>query len=194
MLPLLLLQCLYWLAVNVQVQVHYSERSKSKERILRHSRTGRGWKCFHNEVTEDESQDPKKWFRLEFYFHILDVLVKQFEKHIFLPNSKTKPMSTLEMSPQWVLDELLSFRAMWGKLEIKLNTTDAVLPFLICSHMERAFPNISILYHIYKTLPGSSANVERVSATFSQLESVSMHALRHSNLTFLSLKNGTIIW
>lgn len=57
-----------------------------------------------------------------------------------LDNFYVGDVSTAEQ----VLDVILSFRATCSKLEIKINTPEAGLPFIMCNDMERAFSNISI--------------------------------------------------
>ncbi|KAJ8348815.1 hypothetical protein SKAU_G00274040 [Synaphobranchus kaupii] len=109
-----------------------------------------------------------------------------------LANFYAEDVSTSEQ----VLDEFLSFRAMCNELEIKFNTTEAVLPFMVCNDMDRAFPNISILYRIYATLPVTSANAER---SFSRLKLIKnylracMKEGRLSNLTLLSIEKDIVI-
>ncbi|KAJ8364351.1 hypothetical protein SKAU_G00131820 [Synaphobranchus kaupii] len=182
---------------------------------------GRKRKRFHDELAEDEViQDPKTRFKVEFYFHVLDILVQQFEKRFTdfrqmaklfsilnprnfstddatnriqdLANFYAEDVSTSEQ----VLDEFLSFRGMCNELEIKFNTTEAVLPFMVCNDMDRAFPNISILYRIYATLPVTSANAER---SFSRLKLIKnylracMKEGRLSNLTLLSIEKDIVI-
>ncbi len=70
-----------------------------------------------------------------------------------------------------------SICAICSDLEIKLSHTEAVLPFIICNDMERAFPNISILYRIYQTLPVTSANAEH---SFSRLKLIKNYFSRHA--------------
>lgn len=85
---------------------------------------------------------------------------------------------------------------MCNDLEIKFTTPEAVLPFMICNDMERAFPNVGIFYLIYKTFPVISANAER---SFSRLKLIKnylracMKESRLSNLTLLSIERDVVI-
>ena len=55
--------------------------------------------------------------------------------------------------------------------------THSILPFLIDNDMDRAFPNLAILYRIYLTIPISSAKAER---TFSRLKLIKkLLAIKH---------------
>lgn len=52
--------------------------------------------CFHTVAIEEEAiQDPKKHFGVEFHFHILDILMQQFEKHFtdFRQRAKFKDLA-----------------------------------------------------------------------------------------------------
>ncbi len=150
-------------------------------------------------------------FKVEFYFHVLHTLIQRLEtrfedfRHVAeffsIPNPKKFPAGDtttriralakfyagdVESDSEWGLDEFLSFCAVCSELKIKLKSTEAILPFMICNDMDRAFPNIAILYCIYLTLPVSSANVER---SFSCLKLIKnylracMEEARLSNLT-----------
>lgn len=67
--------------------------------------------------------------------------------------------------PEDAVDEFCSFRALYSELVMDLST-DAVLPFLISNDMDRAYPHLTILHRIFKTIPISSASAER---SFSRL-------------------------
>ena len=62
-----------------------------------------------------------------------------------------------------VVDEFVTFGTMYRELSMEKHelNTHSILPFLIDNDMDRAFPNLAILYRIYLTIPISSAKPER---------------------------------
>ena len=92
-----------------------------------------------------------------------------------------------------VVDEFVTFRTMYRELSMEKHelNTHSILPFLIDNDMDRAFPNLAILYRIYLTIPISSAKAER---TFSRLKLIksflrsSMGEERLSNLALLCIE------
>ncbi|XP_069823176.1 zinc finger MYM-type protein 1-like [Dendropsophus ebraccatus] len=176
-------------------------------------------KRFFDENAEDEPiVDSRARFRTEVFYYIIDVFVEQFEHRfsdfreiakLFCPlNSKYFHESDVTdkviklarfysgdvcTEPEVVLAEFLTLCDMYSELSIEkeMVSTEQILPFLIANDMHRAFPNLSILYRIYLTIPVSSAKAER---SFSRLKLIKtrlrtcMHEARLSNLTLLSIE------
>ena len=61
--------------------------------------------------------------------------------------------------PEEVVDEFHSFCTLYSDSAMELNT-DPILPFLIASKMDQAYPHLTILHRIYKNIPISSASAE----------------------------------
>ena len=76
---------------------------------------------------------------------------------------------------------------LYSELKMDL-TTDAALPFLIANDMDRAYPHLTILHRIYKTLPISSASAER---SFSRLRLIKTYL--HSCMVEARLSNLTLL-
>lgn len=95
--------------------------------------------------------------------------------------------------PEEVVDAFLSFCTMYSELATDLNT-DAVLPFLTANDMHRAYPNLTILHRIYKTIPISSAkrSFSRLKLIESYLCACMMNEARLSNLTLLCIERETL--
>ena len=92
-----------------------------------------------------------------------------------------------------MVDEFVTFGTMYHELSMEKHelNTHSILPFLIDNDMDRAFPNLAILYRIYLTIPISSAKPER---TFNRLKLIksflrsSMGEERLSNLALLCIE------
>lgn len=178
------------------------------ERVRRRKRQ------FDENTEDDPIQDSRSRFKTEVYFYILDIFVGQFEnrfsdfkemaelftalnpKHFERPDAENKMLQLARFysedvsKPEEIVEEFHSFRALYSELELELKT-DAVLPFLIANDMDRAYPHLTILHRIYKTIPISSASAER---SFSRLKLIKsclrscMDEARLSNLTLLSVE------
>ena len=92
--------------------------------------------------------------------------------------------------PEDAVDEFNSFRTMYRELKLDVET-DALLPFLISNDLHNAYPQLTLLMRIYKTIPITSASAER---SFSRLKLIKsylracMNEARLSNLTLLSIE------
>ncbi len=116
------------------------------------------------------------------HFHRLDAEKKMLELACFYSEDISKPGE--------VVDEFHSFRTLYSELAMDLNT-DAVLPFLIATDMDRAYPHLTIVHRIYKIIPMSSASAEQ---SFSRLRLIKsylrsrMDAVRLSSLTLMCVE------
>ncbi|KAK7126225.1 hypothetical protein R3I93_021571 [Phoxinus phoxinus] len=169
---------------------------------------------FDEDAEDDQIEDSRRRFKADIYFYILDVFVGQFEsrfsdfkkmaklfavlcpKRFEHPDAEEKMLELARFysedmpKPEDAVEEFRSFRALYSELKMDL-TTDAVLPFLIANDMDRAYPHLTILHKIYKTLPISSASAER---SFSRLRLIKtylrscMDEAKLSNLTLLCVE------
>ncbi|XP_028428229.1 uncharacterized protein LOC114551258 [Perca flavescens] len=167
---------------------------------------------FDEDAEDDQIEDSRRRFKAEIYFYILDVFVGQFEsrfsdfkkmaklfavlcpKRFEHPDAEEKMLELARFysedmpKPEDAVEEFCSFRALYSELNMDF-TTDAVLPFLIANDIDRAYPHLTILHRIYKTLPISSAK-----GSFSSLRLIKtylrscMDEARLSHLTLLCVE------
>lgn len=169
---------------------------------------------FEENVEDEPIQDARGRFKVEFYFYILDTILEKFKtrfsdfrqvaslfsvlnpKRFLLPDAEKKMQALARFycddlcDPEGAVDEFLSFCTMYSELSMDLDT-DAVLPFLISNDMHNAYPQLTILHRIYRTIPITSASAER---SFSRLKLIKnylrscMNEVRLSNLTLLCIE------
>ena len=176
-------------------------------------------KRFYPDENEDEiiEDSRDRFLRVGVFYYILDVFVSQFEhrfadfrrmaekfavmnpKHFCHPDAAGKVRALAEFYSEDlskaddVVDEFVTFRAMYRELSMEKHelNTHSILPFLIDNDMDRAFPNLAILYRIDLTNPISSAKAERTFSCLKLIKSFlrsSMGEERLSNLALLCIE------
>lgn len=198
------------LATECNTTTLYKEQRARKKR-----------KHFDELASGESITDNRQRFKVDTFYCALDIISNQFEerfsdfrattkeflvlnpKHFFYINSVERVNNLAhfyseDLVANDVADEYSSFIGIYkdlfaGQGDAGLSTNE-VLPFLIANDMQRAFPNLCILYQIYLTIPVSTAQAER---SFSRLKLIknylrsSMHEDRLSALALLYIERAT---